>query len=41
MASAVGFTKPLVGGGNGQLGATRTASPVVENVEIHKPRKSV
>jgi hypothetical protein len=39
MASAVGFTKPLVGGV--QLRATRTASPVVEFVKTYNPRKCV
>jgi hypothetical protein len=37
MTSAVGFTKPLVGGGN-SVPQTRTASPVVEFVEIYKLR---
>jgi hypothetical protein len=34
-SAAVGFTKPLVGGGN-SLSATRTASPMVECVEMYK-----
>jgi hypothetical protein len=38
MTSAVGFTKPLLGR-RGQLRATRTASPVVEYVEICKTAK--
>jgi hypothetical protein len=35
MTSAVGFTKPLVGGGANSV-ATRMASPMAEYVEIYK-----
>jgi hypothetical protein len=40
MTSAVGFTKPLVGGGH-SVPQTMTASPMAEYVEIYKLRKSV
>jgi hypothetical protein len=39
MTSAVGFTKQALGR-RGQLSATRTASPMVEYVEIYNWRKA-